>query len=134
MYFPKVLSLSFSISPSIYMRYLRLFEVFNRSGKCPLGDASNQRNICLAFVWAGKCPLGMCLVEEMSVGELSIGDMTVRENFCRGSVRWEISVNRVRPWIFFVYCLFYTPLFISHETIFCLKNKSPNLDRTFYVK
>ena len=53
------------------MRYLRLFEVFNRSGKCPLWHASNHANICRAFVWSGKCPSGMCLVGEMSVGDVS---------------------------------------------------------------
>ena len=67
---------------SIFLRYLRLFEVFNRSGKCPLWDASNQENICRAFVWSGKYPSGMCLVEEVSVGDLS-----GRGNVCRGSVR-----------------------------------------------
>ena len=36
------------------MRYLRLFEVFNRSGKCPLWDVSTLANICRAFVWSGN--------------------------------------------------------------------------------
>ena len=61
------------------MRYLRLFEVFNRSGKCPLWDASTQANICWEFVWSG-----MCLV-----GEVSVGDVSGRGNVCRGSVRRE---------------------------------------------
>ena len=61
-----------------FLRYLRLFKVFNLSGKCPLWDASSQGNICRAFVWSGKCPSGMCLVGEMSVGHLS----------GRGNARW----------------------------------------------
>ena len=61
------------------MRYLRLFEVFNRSGKCPLWDASTQENICRAFVWSGKCLSGMCLV-----GEVSVGDVSGWENVHRG--------------------------------------------------
>ena len=85
------------------MRYLRLFEVSNRSEKYPLWDASTQANICRAFVWSGKsfgdvsgrgsvrrgcvwsgkCPSGMCLV-----GEVSVGDMSGRGNFCR-----EVSVG-----------------------------------------
>ena len=55
------------------MRYLRLFEVFNRSEKCPLCDASTQANICRAFFWSGKCPSGICLVGEVSVGDVSSG-------------------------------------------------------------
>ena len=66
----------------IFLRYLRLFEVFNRSGKCPLWDASTQANICRAFVWSGKCPSGICLV-----GEVSVRDVSGRGNVCRGSVR-----------------------------------------------
>ena len=90
------------------MRYLRLCEVFNRSGKCALWDTSSQGNICRAFVWPGKCPSGMCLVAEMTVGhssgrgcvwsgkcpsgmclvgEVSVGDVSGRRNVCRGSVR-----------------------------------------------
>ena len=75
------------------MRYLRLFEVFNQSGKCPLWDASSQGNICWAFAWLGKCPSGMCLVEEMSVGHLS-GQGNVRRDVSdRGNVHRE-SVHR----------------------------------------
>ena len=86
---------------------LRLFEVFNGSGKCPLWGASSQGNICRACIWSGKCPLGMCLVGVMSVGhlsdwgvwsgkcpsgmclvgEVSIGNVLGRGNVCRGSVR-----------------------------------------------
>ena len=65
----------------IFLRYLRLSEVFNRSEKCPLWDASTQANIYRAFVWSGKCPLGMCLV-----GEMSIGDVSGRGNVRRGCV------------------------------------------------
>ena len=65
----------------IFLRYLRLFEVFNRSGKCTLWDASTQANICRAFVWLGKCPSGMCLV-----GEVSVGDVSGRESVRRGCV------------------------------------------------
>ena len=92
----------------IFLRYLRLCEVFNWSGKCPLWDISSQGNICRAFVWSGKCPSGMCLVGEMTVGhssgrgcawsgkcpsgmclvgEVSVGDVSGRGNVCRGSVR-----------------------------------------------
>ena len=54
-----------------FLRYLRLFEVFNLSEKRPLWDISSQGNICRAFVWSGKCPSRMCLIGEMSVGHLS---------------------------------------------------------------
>ena len=64
------------------MRYLRLFEVFNRSGKCPLWDVSTLANICRAFVWSGKCPSGICLV-----GEVSIGNVPGRGSVRRGCVR-----------------------------------------------
>ena len=61
--------------------YLRLFEVFDRSGKYPLWNASTQANICRAFVWSGKCPSGMCLI-----GELSVGDVSGRGSVRRGYV------------------------------------------------
>ena len=106
--------ISKAVSNYIYfLRYLRLFEVFNPSGKCPLWDEFTQASICRAFVWSGKCPLGICLVGEVStgdvsgrgsvrrvcvwsgkcpsrmclVGEMYIGDLSGRENVCRGSVR-----------------------------------------------
>ena len=73
----------------IFLRYLRLFEVFNRSGKCPLwvhllrqisvGHLSGRGNVRRGYVWSGKCPSGMCLVEEMSVGEVSVGEESVGE-------------------------------------------------------
>ena len=44
-------------------------------------DASTQANICRAFVWSGKCPSGMCLV-----GEVSVGDVSGRESVRRGCV------------------------------------------------
>ena len=70
------------LSLTIYfLRYLRFFEVFNWSGKCPLWDASTQENICREFVWSGKCPSGICLV-----GEVSVGDVSSRGSARRGCV------------------------------------------------
>ena len=82
---PKDLSLS-RIIPE------RLFQVFNRSEKCPLWDASSQGNVRRAFAWWGKCPSGMFLVGDVSgrrcvwlgkcpsgmclVGEMSVGDVS----------------------------------------------------------
>ena len=64
--------ISKAVSNYIYfLRYLRLFEVFNPSGKCPLWDEFTQASICRAFVWSGKCPLGICLVGEVSTGYVS---------------------------------------------------------------
>ena len=104
------------VSNYIFFRYLRLFEVFDRSGKCPLWNASTQANICRAFVWSGKCPSGMCLFGEVSVGDVSdrrtirwgcvwsgkcpSGDVSGRVNVCRGSalrgrVHRETSVGDV---------------------------------------
>ena len=52
-----------------------------------------------------------------------------------------ISLRWVRPWVVFVHCLkkFLNnskrkQIFISHESIFCLKNKLRNLDWTFLCK
>ena len=58
-----------------------LFEVFSRLRKCPLWDGSTLTNICRAFVWSGKCSSGMCLV-----GEVSVGDVSGRGSVRRGSV------------------------------------------------
>ena len=88
------------------MRYLRLFEAFNLSGKCPLWDASSQGNVCRAFVWSGKCPSGICLVEEMSVGQFAwwrkcssgmclVGEMSVREVSVGEGPFGEMSVGDV---------------------------------------
>ena len=63
----------------MFLRYLRLFEVFNRSGKYLLWNSSSQGNICRAFFWSGKCPSGMCLDGEVSVGEKSVGIMSVED-------------------------------------------------------
>ena len=69
------------LSLTIYfLRYLPFFEVFDWSEKCPLWDASTQENICPAFVWSGKCPSGMRLVGEVSVGEVS-GRGSVRRGY-----------------------------------------------------
>ena len=60
------------LSLTIYfLRYLRFFEVFNWLGKCSLWDPSTQENVYRAFVWSGKCLLGICLVGEVSVGDVS---------------------------------------------------------------
>ena len=80
------------LSLTIYLlRHLRLFEVFNWSGKCPLWDASTQENICRAFVWSGKCPSGIDLVGEVSVGDVS-GQGSVRRGY-KGIMRANEFVN-----------------------------------------
>ena len=66
--------------------YLRLFKVFNRSGKCPLWDASSQGNICRAFFWSGECPSGT--FRDVS-GQVNVCWGSVRRGrVCRGNVRW----------------------------------------------
>ena len=39
------------------------------------------------FIWSGKCPSRMCLVEEVSVGEVSSRGNVRRGHVRRGSVR-----------------------------------------------
>ena len=61
--------------------YLRLFEVFNRSGnvRCgvhvvreiSVGHFSGRESARRGCDWSGKFPLGICLVREISVGHLS---------------------------------------------------------------
>ena len=74
------------------LRYLRLFKVFNWSGKSPLWDASSQANICRVFVWFERYPSGMRLIEEVTVG-----DVFGRENVCRGRIHRE-NVRRGYVW------------------------------------
>ena len=70
------------------MRWLRLFEVFNRSGKCLLWNASSQTNTCRAFIWSGKCPSGMCLVGKCPPGMCLVCQVNVRRGSVhRGNVR-----------------------------------------------
>ena len=74
-----------------FLRYLRLFEVFNLSGKYLLWDASRQGNICQTFVWLGKCQSGCvwsgkCLAGICLVGEMSVGDVPGRRSVLRGCV------------------------------------------------
>ena len=39
------------------------------------------------IIWSGKCPSGMCLIREMSVGEASAGEVSGWGNVIRGTVR-----------------------------------------------
>ena len=76
----------------IFLTYLGLFEVFNRSGemsvvgciysgKYYLGislvgemsvkDVSGRGSVRPGCVCSGKCPSGMCLVREVTVGDVS---------------------------------------------------------------
>ena len=54
------------------------------SGICLVGEMSVGDMSGRGCVWSGKCPSGMCLV-----GEVSVGDVSGRGNVCRGSVRRE---------------------------------------------
>ena len=49
--------------------------------------ASTHANICRAFVWSGKCPSGICLVEEVSIGDVSGRGGVPRGSVLRGRVR-----------------------------------------------
>ena len=59
--------------------------------KVSVRDVPGRGYICQAFVWLGNCPSGMCLV-----GEVSIGNVFVRGNVLRASVRWRSVLESLK--------------------------------------
>ena len=54
---------------------------------------TGRRSVRRGCVWSGKCPLEMCLV-----GEVSIGDVSGQGNVCRGSVhRRQVRQVNIKP-------------------------------------